>query len=721
MKTINQFFKTTSAFILLFMCSLSFSQQGINYQGVARDANSELLTNVEITLDINIVETEVEGIIVYSETNNVMTDINGVFSIVIGNGTPTLNLFEDINWAEDQHFLNVWMDGVEIGTTEFVSVPYASAMGKWQAHKNGVTTKRTGGSIFIGDNAGENDDLTGNNNIGLGLNALKAASTGYINVAIGYEPLMINRAGYFNIGIGSRPLYNNITGHNNIALGNQSLFYNSTGSLNIALGQQSLNSNISGSNNIALGHLSLSSNTLGDLNVASGYRALSKNTIGENNIALGNSPLYNNIDGNYNIALGFESLYYNTTGGNNVAMGYRTLYSNTSGIFNVALGSAALRDNTTGSSNMASGFLALGNNTSGSNNIALGTNAMHDNISGDTNIALGPFTLYSNTTGSNNIAFGQDALNSNTTGGNNIASGFHALNANTIGYSNIAIGSNSLQSNTSATRNIAIGEGTLSANITGSSNVAIGVGAGIQSLGSGNIFMGRNAGWSETGSNKLYIENSLSSTPLIYGDFNTDVLGFNAKVGIGTQMPAVPLQITSGIDATLGNGTGQILLGLEHAANLVLDNNEIQARNNGVATTLYLQAAGGNVNVGGAVVHASDRRLKRDIVDISYGLKAVMQLEPKEYFWKGKTQEYKSLGLIAQEVDEVIKNVVTYDKEIDRYGVSYTELIPVLIKAIQEQQKVIETQNKHSETQSEEISSLESRLQVLETKLLQLN
>ena len=44
-----------------------------------------------------------------------------------------------------------------------------------------------------------------------------------------------------------------------------------------------------------------------------------------------------------------------------------------------------------------------------------------------------------------------------------------------------------------------------------------------------------------------------------------------------------------------------------------LDDNEIMARSNGGVSTLNLQAEGGTVNVGGAVVHASDRRLKKDI------------------------------------------------------------------------------------------------------------
>ena len=38
--------------------------------------------------------------------------------------------------------------------------------------------------------------------------------------------------------------------------------------------------------------------------------------------------------------------------------------------------------------------------------------------------------------------------------------------------------------------------------------------------GSGNVFLGNEAGYKETGSNKLYIDNSDTSTPLIYGQFD---------------------------------------------------------------------------------------------------------------------------------------------------------------------------------------------------------
>ncbi|MCP4457315.1 MAG: hypothetical protein GY816_04715, partial [Cytophagales bacterium] len=74
--------------------------------------------------------------------------------------------------------------------------------------------------------------------------------------------------------------------------------------------------------------------------------------------------------------------------------------------------------------------------------------------------------------------------------------------------------------------------------VSGDNNTIVGKAAGYNAAtGNKNIFLGYQSGYNETGSNKLYIENSNSATPLIYGDFTTDELTFNANVGIGTIDP----------------------------------------------------------------------------------------------------------------------------------------------------------------------------------------
>ncbi len=98
----------------------------------------------------------------------------------------------------------------------------------------------------------------------------------------------------------------------------------------------------------------------------------------------------------------------------------------------------------------------------------------------------------------------------------------------------------------------------------------------------------------------------------------------------------------------------------------------------------------------GAYTNNSDIRLKKNITTLDSQLDKVMQLRPTRYQFKNvdpDNQEY-SLGLIAQEVQKVIPEVVSQITSIeehgtDHLGISYSELIPVLIRAIQDQQDII--------------------------------
>lgn len=62
---------------------------------------------------------------------------------------------------------------------------------------------------------------------------------------------------------------------------------------------------------------------------------------------------------------------------------------------------------------------------------------------------------------------------------------------------------------------------------TGNNNTIIGENAGLKTLGNGNVLIGYDSGRNETGDEKLYISNSDTSDPLIYGDFRTKTLRVN--------------------------------------------------------------------------------------------------------------------------------------------------------------------------------------------------
>jgi hypothetical protein len=91
-------------------------------------------------------------------------------------------------------------------------------------------------------------------------------------------------------------------------------------------------------------------------------------------------------------------------------------------------------------------------------------------------------------------------------------------------------------------------------------------------------------------------------------------------------------------------------------------------------------------NTTGVYTAVSDKRLKKNITPLTYGLKEVLQLNPVMYNMKTEDDSKKKhIGLIAQEVKVVMDELVEdIDETKQNYGLSATELVPVLIKAIQE-------------------------------------
>lgn len=87
--------------------------------------------------------------------------------------------------------------------------------------------------------------------------------------------------------------------------------------------------------------------------------------------------------------------------------------------------------------------------------------------------------------------------------------------------------------------------------------------------------------------------------------------------------------------------------------------------------------------VNGVVAHASDLRLKREIRDLDLGLAEVLALRPVSFSWRsGDGRRHR--GLIAQEVQTVSPDLVMEDDD-GHLGVVYSDLVPVLIRALQQQ------------------------------------
>jgi hypothetical protein len=103
----------------------------------------------------------------------------------------------------------------------------------------------------------------------------------------------------------------------------------------------------------------------------------------------------------------------------------------------------------------------------------------------------------------------------------------------------------------------------------------------------------------------------------------------------------------------------------------------------------------GTIGSNNAPVLTSDARFKKNLQPISNPLDKILNLTGLTYEWK--TDEYKEkgfaqgrhYGVIAQEIEKVLPEVVNTATDGTK-AVAYTEIIPVLIEAIKEQQKRIE-------------------------------
>ncbi|WP_306565641.1 hypothetical protein [Flavobacterium lindanitolerans] len=135
-------------------------------------------------------------------------------------------------------------------------------------------------------------------------------------------------------------------------------------------------------------------------------------------------------------------------------------------------------------------------------------------------------------TGINNTFIGHESGRENTTGKNNAFIGYQAGANNTIGANNTFVGSHSGQTSYSGSYNVYLGQFAGGEN-NGNYNTFLGMQAGGDSQGSNNVLIGSNAGYSMSGNDKLFIDNTDTASPLIWGDFAQDQLKFNGKVGIG--------------------------------------------------------------------------------------------------------------------------------------------------------------------------------------------
>ena len=388
----------------------------------------------------------------------------------------------------------------------------------------------------------------------------------------------------------------------------------------------------------------------------------------------------------------------------------------------------------------------------GDGNIFAGLGAGTSNSGGGSNSFFGANAGESNTDGYYNSYFGADAGRANQTGTLNAIFGFYAGHSNTSS-NNSFFGAQAGDSNGTGSSNSFFGYGAGGSNNGGANNTIIGAGADV---GLSNLTNATAIGYS------AYVTQSNS---LVLGSIN-GVHGAIAdtNVGIGTTAPTARLNVvtssTNAADNTATFRAPNIGPNLSHIH--YGTNGDWYIRSAATAGKVVLQDTGGNVGIGAPTpldkLHVngevrvancvrnsaatqiagtcpSDLRFKRDITPFPNLLDQVVKLQPVNFYWRsgefpqqhfGTSQSY---GLIAQEVEAVLPDLVSTDQQGYK-AVNYSKLPLLLLQAFREQHELskklnaerdgrINQQQTQINSQQEQIAQQRSEIDALKRTVCQ--
>ena len=359
----------------------------------------------------------------------------------------------------------------------------------------------------------------------------------------------------------------------------------------------------------------------------------------------------------------------------NVAIGYRALYQQNGDRYNTAVGYEAGMNIQGAHDIVAVGHKALKNLTSGAYNTAIGWQALESLQTGQRNTAVGRGALDNCVSGNDNTCMGIDA-GMNTTSSSSVMIGTNAGRTNTTGDQNVYIGTYVADQGTDGSRNVCIGMYAMSSGV-GSYNTLIGWAAGHQINGSGgrnNTCLGYASGYGITdGHTNICIGNEAG-----YGQVGSD--DYELFIARGNVGPG------SGSCWVYGDGSGNV----------------IRAGN------------------GTSWSQTSDRRIKKNIVDNNVGLDVINKIRIRNFEYRTEDEidrtefggspddkkytaeeasehpdinegdYYKKfgidkpgvqLGVIAQELEEVLPNMVATNPKTSKKTTNTDELIWHLVNA----------------------------------------
>lgn len=151
--------RTIPTLLLTLLALGATAQSGFNYQAVLRADDGSVRADESVSMTFEVRQGSASGTAVYSEDHSVTTTSFGVVNAVIGQGSTTDD-FSSIDWANGPFFLNVVVDGDDLGTTQFMSVPYAehAANAAWTDDANGINVQND--HVGIGTTSGDEEVLS---------------------------------------------------------------------------------------------------------------------------------------------------------------------------------------------------------------------------------------------------------------------------------------------------------------------------------------------------------------------------------------------------------------------------------------------------------------------------------------------------------------------------------------------------------------------------------
>ena len=201
-----------------------------------------------------------------------------------------------------------------------------------------------------------------------------------------------------------------------------------------------------------------------------------------------------------------------------------------------------------------------------------------------------------------------------------------------------------------------------------------------------------------------HTDNYTNTTSKMYMSGHTDYQ-YKTPVLLGTEVEITKNLTTTANINFVGNGLYNGGVSFNTLNNTLKINGHVQI--------------GGNLVCSGLIMSKSDKNLKKNIELLDKGINIINGLQPKSYLWKDNnlnTPNKKTFGFIAQEVNEIIPDIV--HKQENYYNIEYNSFIPILTMAIKELSNKVDDIDKKLNSRvdylDKKINTMDKKIQKIE-------